>query len=168
METAQTFRPETISRQGERNAWILTGFSLIVGLVIFWRASTLPGWVTLLTLFLLLSSIFISLSNWVDRKTILILGPGGVEFHNGLRNVQLSWDQVEKVHVIRDRWGQRVHVSGLEANFNFRMISDVEFQGKVRGQMGFHEGEIILKEIINASGLSLTKNKDQGRYYARP
>jgi hypothetical protein len=168
METAQVFRPESISRQGERNAWILTGFALIIELVMFWRFSSLPGWVTLLTILLLLSAIFISLSNWVDRKTILILEPGGVEFRNGLRNVQLRWDQVEKVHVTTDRWGQRVHVLGTGANFNFRMFSELEFQGKVRGQMGFPEGETILTELLKASGLSLVKNEDQGRYYARP
>ena len=168
METAQVFRPETISRQGERNAWILTGFALIVVLVLFWRTSILPGWITLLTLFLLLSAIFISLSNWVDRKTTLILEPDRIVFRNGLRCVQLSWDQVERVYINADRWGQRVHVLGTEGNFNFRMLSEVEFQGKVRGKMGFPEGKSILKEIIHNSGLSLADIKDQDRYYARP
>jgi hypothetical protein len=48
------------------------------------------------------------------------------------------------------------------------MVSEVEIRGKVGGKMGFSEGERILKEIINASGLSLTENKNQDRYYARP
>jgi len=167
METAQIFRPETISRQGERNAWILTGFALIVELVMVWRFSRPLGWITLLAVFLLVSAIFISLSNWVDRKTVLILNPGGVEFHSKLRNAQLSWDQVEKVSVIKDRWGQRVHVSGAKTHFNFRMLSEVELRGKIGGKMGFPDGETILKEIINTSGLSLTENKGHDRYYAR-
>ena len=168
METGQIFRPETISRQGERTAWILTGFAVIVELLLLWRFSRLPGWATLLTIFLLLSAVLISLGNWVDRKTILILEPDGVEFHNGLRNVTMRWDQVETVNVIADRWGQRVHISGTEGKFNFRMLSEVEIQGKVGGKMGFPKGETILKEIIHTSGLSLVDNKDQDRYYARP
>ena len=168
MDTAQIFRPETISRQGERNAWILTGFALIIELLLLWRLSSLPVWATLLTAFLLISAVFISLSNWVDRKTILILKPGGIEFRNGLRNISMQWDQVETVSVVADRLGRRIHVAGAQANFNFRMVSEVEIRGKVGGKMGFSEGETILKEIINASGLSLVENKNQDRYYARP
>jgi hypothetical protein len=168
MEADQIFQPETISRQGERNAWILTGFALIVELLLLWRLSSLPGWTTLLTAFLLFSAVFISLSNWVDRKTILILKPGSIEFQNGLRNISMPWDQVETVSVVADRWGRRVHVAGAQANFNFRMVSEIEIQGKIGGKMGFSKGETILKEIINASGLSLVDNKNQDRYYARP
>lgn len=168
MEADLIFRPETISRQGERNAWILTGFALIIELLLLWRLSSLPVWSTLLTAFLLLSAVFISLSNWVDRKTILILQPEGIEFRNGLRNVSMQWDQVENVSVVADRLGQRVHIAGAQANFNFRMVSEVEIRGKVGGKMGFSEGEMILKEIINASGLSLKESKNQDRYYARP
>ena len=168
METDQIFRPETISRQGERNAWILSGFALIIELLLLWRLSTLPVWATLLTVFLLLSAVFISLSNWVDRKTTLVLKPSGIEFHNGLRNISMQWKQIETVSVINDRLGRRIHVAGTQANFNFRMVSEIEIQGKVGGKMGFSQGETILREIIDASGLSLVENKNQDRYYARP
>jgi hypothetical protein len=168
METAQVFHPEIISRKGERNAWILTGITLIVELVMVWRYSTPPFWITILLIFLLLSASLISLSNWVDRKTVLILETDGIVYRNGLRNTALKWDQVEKLRVTPDRWGSRVHVSGTGAHFNFRLLSDIEFQGKVRGQMGFAEGEVILHEIIRASGLNLTEENDQDRYYARP
>ena len=121
-----------------------------------------------MTFFLLLSAILISISNWSDRNTILILEPSGVEFRNGLRIARLDWDKIEKVSVIPDRWGWRVVVSGTETSFTFRMLSEVEFRGKVGGQMGFPEGETILEEIIQASELNLTKSNDQGHYYARP
>ena len=70
--------------------------------------------------------------------------------------------------VIPDRWGKRVHVSSSRAYLSFRNLSEVEFQGKVRGQMGFTQGEEILQQIIQSSGLILTENSDQGYYYARP
>jgi hypothetical protein len=168
METVKIFRPETSSRQGERNAWILTGIALIAEWVTFWRTATFSGWITLLFFFLLLSAIAISFSAWVDRKTILILETGGVKFRNGLRVVQLTWEQIEKVRVIADRWGDRVYVVGTKDTFSFRILSEVELRGKVGGKMGFPEGDTILKEIIHASGLCLTDNKEQDRYYARP
>jgi hypothetical protein len=168
METAQVFRPETISRKGEHNAWILVGIALIVELIMIWRYATPPLWITVLLIILLFSATLISLSNWVDRKTVLILESDGIEYRNGLRNASIKWDQIEKIRVTPDRWGSRVHVLGSRAHFNFRMLSDIEFQGKVRGQMGFPEGETILNEIIRSSGLSLTEDNDQDRYYARP
>jgi hypothetical protein len=168
METAQVYRPTTIPRTGERNAWILSGFAIVIELLMIWRFSTPPAWSTILMVFFLLSAMAISLSNWVDRKTTLVLQPEGVAFRNGLRNVHMEWDQIEKLRVVSDRWGSRVHILGAGANFNFRLLSEVEYQGKVRGQMGFPEGESILKEILKSSGLSLTESNDQGRYYARP
>jgi len=168
METAQVFHPETISRKGERNAWILAGIALIVELVMIWRYGIPPIWITVLLILLLLSAILISLSNWVDRNTVLILETDGLVYRNGLRNVSMKWDQIEKLRVTPDRWGSRIHVSGANIHFNFRKLSDIEFQGKVRGQMGFPEGEAILNEIIQSSGLSLTEDNDQDRYYARP
>ena len=168
MESAQVFHPTTISRTGERNAWLLSGLTIAIEALMIWQLGTPPTWSTVLMIFFLLSATMISLSNWIDRKTILILQPEGVEFHNGLRNVRLDWDQINKVRVIADRWGQRVHILGATAGFNFRLLSEVEYMGKVRGQMGFTEGEAILKEILKSSGLTLSESDDQGRYYARP
>jgi hypothetical protein len=168
MASTKIFRPTPGSRQGERNAWILAGFAIIIELVLFWRSGSIPGWMTLLSIFLLLSAILISVSNWMDRKTTLVLDLKGVAFRNGLRNVQLNWDRIERVHVLSDRWGQRVLVSSPDANFNFRTLSEVKLRGKVGGQMGFPEGEAILEEILQSSGLNLTKDNDQGQYYARP
>jgi hypothetical protein len=168
MEGARIYRPATIPRQGERNAWIFTGFAVVIDVVLFWRNGGLPVWATLLTGFLLLSAFFISLSNWSDRKTILALEPDAIEFRNGLRNVRLKWDRVENVRVLKDRWGPRVYVSGADTGFNFRMLSEVQMRGKVGGQMGFPEGQTILENILKASGLSLEKTEDQDLYYARP
>ena len=176
MESAQVFRPATIPRTGERNAWVLSGFAVVIEALMIWRFGTPPAWSTILMIFFVLSATVISLGNWIDRKTRLILQPEGVEFHNGLRNVHLKWEQIEKLRVVSDRWGQRDYVVGagaspsatLNTSFNFRLLSEVEYQGKVRGQMGFPEGETILKVILKSSGLMLTESNDQGRYYARP
>ncbi len=167
MESTQVFHPTTIPRTGERNAWILTAVA-VVAYLLLWRLSEANAVLLVMVIFLLLSASLISLGNWIDRKTALILSPGGVEFSNRLRNVHLDWQQIEDVRVTSDRWGSRVQVAGADASFNFRMLSEVEFRGQVRGQMGFQDGETILKRILQASGLSLMNSNDQVHYYARP
>ncbi len=167
MEKQQEFHPKKISRSGERNAWILTGVSIAAYLLI-WRISEPSMLLVVMVIFLLISALFISLSNWIDRKTTLTLGSESIKFYNGLRNVKLNWDEIEKLRVVPDRWGERVHVSSSKAYISFRNLSNVEFQGKVRGQMGFAEGEIIMQQILQTSGLVLSEETDQGQYYARP
>jgi hypothetical protein len=167
MESKQEFQPEMISRTGERNAWILAGVA-IVACLLLWRVSPPPTLLLVTLAFLLIAAIFISLSNWVDRKTKLILDPDGIKFQNGLKKVNLDWDEIERLRVVTDRWGERVHVSSNKAYFSFRNLSDVKIQGKIRGQMGFPEGEEILQQIIKSSGLVQTETDDHGHYYARP
>lgn len=168
MESGQQFRPEQISRTGERNAWMLAIAAWALSWVMV-RAFDAP--VLLLSAFagfLTLAAAAISLSNWIDRKTVMILTPEGVAFRNGLRNVKMDWAQIQKVRVVSDRWGKRVHVLGTEAHFNFRMLSEIEFQEKLHEKMGFTNGEEILQAILKSSGLELAADDEQSNYYARP
>ena len=168
MENAQVFRPEKISRTGERNAWILA----VVSWALAWgMVQALDAPVLLLSVFagfLTLAAAAISLSNWIDRKTVLTLTPEGVAFRNGLRNVSLTWDQIQKVRVVPDRWGERVHVMGARAHFNFRMLGEIEFQEKLHERIGFANSDQILQTILQSSGLKLVASDEGGRYYARP
>ena len=120
-----------------------------------------------MVIFLIISAFIISLSNWIDRKTTLILSTEGINFNNVLRSVHMNWDEIEELRVIPDRWGERVHVYSSQTYLSFRILSDVEIRGKVRGQMGFPEGEEIFQQILERSGLVFAEEGDQGRYYAR-
>ena len=167
MDGVQEFHPEKISRTGERNAWILTVLSWAVawGLVRFLDAPVLL--LSVFAGFLTLAAAAISLGNWIDRKTVLTLTPEGVAFRNGLRNVQMTWAQIQKVRVVPDRWGERVHVLGTGAHFNFRMLGEIEFQDKLHERIGFTSGDQILQTILKSSGLKLVRNDEGERYYAR-
>ena len=166
MESVQEFHPERIPRQGERNAWLLTG-AAVAAYLLLWRLSAASLLMLIMVAFLLVSAIFISLSNWIDRHTVLTLQAEGITFRNGLRTVSLNWAEIEKLSVLPDRWGARVRVAGKSALITFRMLSEVNFQGKLRGQMGFAEGEAILQRILRSSGLQEIKTGEKGRYYAR-
>jgi len=136
--------------------------------VALWRDSGLTWLAVVFVSLLFLSAGSITLGNWMDRKTVLRLNPGGVSFSNGLRNVFLNWNEVRDVRVLDSAWGRRVIVRGAETSFTFRTLGEVIMQGELKGRMGFAEGESILKNILESSGLQETEAAEKTRYYARP
>jgi hypothetical protein len=58
------------------------------------------------------------------------------------------------LHTAPARWGTSVQVIGSQAHFSFSTLGEMEFQGKVRGKIGFSEGQEILDEIIRLAGLT--------------
>ena len=83
---------------------------------------------------------------------------------NGLRHVSFGWDEIRQVNVIPLRWGKSVQVIGDGAHFEFRTLGEVQYQGEIRGRLGFAEGEAVLNHILKMTGLSLSK-EEMGRYY---
>lgn len=169
MDVVREFRPQLISRTGERNAWLLTLLALVAWLVM---RLTMPEYslgALILAGLLALSALSITLGNWMDRQTVLILRPDGLSYHNGLRSLNLQWDQIESVRVFSDRWGERVQVRAESGHFVFRTLSEIHYKGELRGQMGFLAGDQILREIIRASQLRLQDEDGENvRYYSRP
>ncbi len=161
------FRPQRIPRRGEITAWALTLVVVATLAFVHAQGQPAPGFAWFLAVFFGFSALSISLGNWMDRNTVLRLREDGVEFHNGLRHVSLTWPQIQKVIVRPARWGQQVAVIGEGAHFEFRTLGEVVMQGKVRGRMGFEEGEAILEHILQATGLTLQRQDERGRYYAR-
>mgnify|MGYP002637798358 FL=1 len=149
-------------------AWLLVFLTLIYLAVTLWADhGTTWGPILLLVLFLLSAS-SISLGNWVDRKTKLSLTPEGIQYRNGLRSVDLKWEDVQEVRVLESSFGQRVHVIGPAARFVFRTLGEVRVQGDLKGQLGFAQGTLILKEILATANLTKRVDSEKARYYSRP
>jgi hypothetical protein len=149
----QEFHPVLNSRRGELIAW---GSALLVAagwLVLALSGNRVPGSVPFLGIVLLLASLSISLGNWMDRRTRLELGLDGVHFQNGLRDVQLSWDEILQIQVYPGKWGKRVSVIGPASHFEFRTLGEVSVQGETKGRMGFVDGARILQEMLQTAGL---------------
>ncbi len=176
---SQEFHPEQIPRSGERNAWLITALAVAAWFVLLWRADTL-SWVGLfIVLFLLFAALSISLGNWMDRHTVLTLGGNQITYNNGIRDLALSWDQVQEVRISPNRWGERVQVLGFDeakpskgqsacnVGFVFHTLGEVAYQGKMQGRTGFKQGQFILNQILELSSLEEKSNDQQGRYYAR-
>jgi len=162
----QEFRPELLSRRGEGTAWALA-LVASVGMWLLNRNGYIPSWAWIFWAFLLFSGISISLGNWLDRSTVIGLAADGIRFENGLRQVRLSWPEVQKVAVLPARIGKSVQVIGEKSHFGFKTIGEVQFQGEVRGRTGFPDGQKILDVILRETGLVLVEESNNAYYYAR-
>ncbi len=162
----QEFHPELASRRGEINAWafaLLTAF----GVFILQTNQKVPIWAWIFLVFLIFSAVSISLGNFIDRKSTIVMKENGVHFENGLRSVQLDWPEIHKVAVLPSRWGKNVQVIGEKSHFGFKTLGEVQFQGEVRGRTGFAAGEKLLDTILKKANLQLVEQKDKEYYYAR-
>lgn len=168
MQSVREFHPEMIPRKGERIAWLLFVIALALLGVSLWSDGKLSWMAVALVALLFFSGGSISLGNWVDRQTVLRLSPTGVSFRNGLRDVSLNWNDIQSVRVLDSGWGERVRVAGSDGGFTFRTLGEVWMQGELKGRVGFAEGEAILKDILQNSGLKLTEIEDKVSYYSRP
>ena len=161
------FHPELLSRRGESLAWLTTVLSFLA-----WTLLTLTGRpvltvVPFMSFFFLFSAASVSLGNWMDRHTLLRLEKDGVAFKNGLRNVYLNWPQIAEIQVFAANWGKKVRIIGDQAHFDFRTLGELKLGGDVKGRMGFAQGELILRQILRASGLKEVEHNRNSYYYAR-
>ncbi len=147
-------------------AWALAALTLGAVAVLWVRTTTTPLFSLLLAGFFLLAAAGISFSNWVDRQTVLHLDQQGVSFYNGLRKVDLDWNELRSVRVYPSSLGDRVHVLGEKAHFHFRLLREVSMQGRVRGRTGFPDGEAILETLLEKTQMKEVEAPAPARYYA--
>lgn len=163
----QLFRPLPTSRRAEASSWFLVLLSAFG----WWALNSQGSSLATFMLFFLLIFLFVaagtSLSNWIERHTQLELYPEGLHFRNGLRNIQLKWDEIQQVHVLPSRWGKAVHVIGEQQHFHFQLAGEVMFMGREREKVGFEEGEEILRTILEKTGLRPVQSDRPGRYFMR-
>ena len=162
------YYPELASRRGEATAWGLAVLVAAAWLVLLIMNQPAPGAVRVMAVLLAFFALGISLSNWMDRHTVLSMDPEGIEFRNGLRYVRLGWGQVCGVQVYLSPWGKKVSVVGQSQHFDFRTLGEVKVQGEVKGRLGFLMGEAILAHILEAAGLRLVSSTAKEQRYERP
>jgi hypothetical protein len=173
METPVEVRPERFSRQGEAMAWGLTILAMVGWGLIAGRGLRAPLLYQLISGFVTLTALSLSLTNWVDRSTVIRLDDEGVRFENGLRKVRLRWNEVLRVQVVPMNLGKLVRVVGARTYFTFRTLAEVSLHGKTRSKVGFAAGDQLLQEILERSGLHSMPPVDAGErpsdgyYYSR-
>jgi len=173
MEILEEFRPERFSRQGEALAWGLTILALAGWAFLAGRGLSLPWLYRFIAIFLALTALSLSLTNWVDRSTVLRIEESGVQFENGMRRVQLRWEEIVRVQVLPMNIGRLVRVMGEKTFFTFRTLGEVTLRGQTRGRVGFAQGDQILSLILEHSGLKTASpvhtgaRPSDGYYYSR-
>lgn len=161
------FNPEQVSRRGEMIAW---GCAVLVGalwMVLVFTGQSVNWAILLLEVFLIFAGTSISLGNWMDRHSLIRLSQDEVSFKNGLRNVQMNYQDINEVRVLPTRWGSKVQVIGKDSYFEFRTLGEVKIGGELRGRMGFEKGDEILNAIVMAGNLEKIDKPGEGYYYAR-
>ena len=108
----------------------------------------------------------------MDRNTVLCIKKDRISYKNGLRNVEIRWENIQQVQVLPAQWGKKAHVIADQAHFQFQMLGEVKVLGEVKGRVGFPEGDLILEEIILHGKLHEIHPPEQdqsdiGVYYAR-
>ena len=167
MSENNTYKPEILSRQGEATAWALAA-AAVLGLFFLSQRAQIPYWAWFLFAILMFSAASMSLGNWMDRKTVIVLTDNGAQFDNGLRKTQLNWENIREVRTAPARWGTSVQVIGEQTHFSFSTLGEMQFQGQVRGKTGFEAGKEIMDEIIRQAGLTRFSREGQFSTYTRP
>lgn len=123
----------------------------------------------LLLVFFGLSAVVMTFGNWVDRRTILHLDREKIRFENGLSNAEILWSGIERLEVHQDKISKKVFVFGAHAHFAFRIWGEVVMSEKVRGGVGFEQGNVILETITHKTGLvkNPAENDPSVYYYTR-
>jgi hypothetical protein len=160
-------RPELLSRQGEFVAWGSTLLAIGAWAYLAYRGEHVHPIFILLGAFILLSALALTLGNWVDRRTVIYIQADRIKYSNGLRSVELRWDQINQAAVYPSRMGKKVHVQAERLHFNFRTHAEIKSRGKVKGYVGFIEGQAILEHILINSDLSTSKKTGSATYYTR-
>lgn len=161
------FIPEQVSRRGELIAWVSAVLVAALWIVLVLTGQTVNWAILLLEIFLLFAGTSITLGNWMDRHSLIRLSQQGITYKNGLRNVNMSFQNILEVRVIPTRWGNKVQVIGKDAYFEFRTLGEVKVGGELKGRMGFEQGDEILNTIVIASELEKIDKPGEGYYYAR-
>lgn len=157
-----------VSRRGELITWVLALVSLATLVFLKYQSAGISFWQGSFAGLMVLAAAGSSLSNWMDRNTVLTLMADGIHFRNGLRDLSLQWDEIQEVQVLPSRFGKRVNIIGNQSHFNFRTSVEITQGSGRRTAMGFAQGDFILQQIIKNGDLQETDQNNHGRYYARP
>jgi len=160
------YRPVNLPRRGEIVAWMLAIVAIAAWVILARFGEPIFIGLKILAIIFALSAPAISLGNWTDRKTRLILKKNGVFFENGLRRVSLNWGEIRKIEVIPTSWGSKVRLFADSGHFGFWTLGEVRLQGELKGRMGFVKGEEILHHILSETGLKEIPSLKQNRYYS--
>lgn len=165
---ATEYRPILMPRRVEVGAWLFAVLLYATWWLLRTSGQGFAGAAVMLFAFSLFAAFGISLSSWMDRRSVIRLDDAGVFFENGLRRVALMWAEIEQIRVLNAQAGsKRVQVLGPRSFFEFRTLVRISLSGRERVRSGYEEGERILRILLEKTGLMETDSSPMYVYYAR-
>jgi hypothetical protein len=153
LDTQEVFRASPANRRSETLAWTLALGLALSALVGRWRGAQAALFIAELAAFFVVISLWISLGNWIDRRSSIDISGTGVRYRSPLRTISLDWKVIDDLWAIPSGSSWRIVVRGQGARFSFRTSSELRV-GRRSVKVGYPEGERLARSIRLRSGLS--------------
>jgi hypothetical protein len=150
----ETFLPTNPNRRGEAIAWLCAfGVAIAIG-VISVREGPISSLSIFLLVFFLAAGSLISLGNWMDTNTSIVLSRDGVEYRNPLRRAYMDWGSVKSLEAMPLRAGWRMVVEADQTRFSFSTALKLRVGSRTSILGGYPNGDRLAALIRGMAGLS--------------
>lgn len=150
----ETFAPAMPNRRGEAIAWLCAAGVGIAIAVIKLRGGTVTSVSIFLIVFFVGAGSLISLGNWMDANTTVLVSRNGLTYRNPLRTTELAWGSLESLEATSNRGGWRIVVEAQATRFAFSTSLKVRFGSRTVMLGGFPDGDRLAALIRGMAGLS--------------
>jgi hypothetical protein len=161
------YRPIPPNPSPVRLAWFLVGISLLVGLYTRTLETILPVIYWIALGLLIVVALAMSLSYWLEGRIAIHLKDDRIEYQSPLRNVVLSWQEIDELWCARVRGGWRYMVTGQVAAFRFQSLLVIRASSGREVRSGFVEGQGLAQSIYRNAELDETDRQEDIWIYRR-
>ena len=152
-EEKKTYRLITLNRSGERVAWLLVLTLGILDAVLFSRLGSISLTALIFTILFLLAALASSFSNWLERKTKIIVSESDLVHQTPIREVVMMWREIDSLRLTRRGAGWYGIVIGDQRVITFQTPTTIKgpFGREVR--TGVESGEQLAAMIARQANL---------------
>lgn len=163
-----SYKPVPPNPSGLRMGWLLFGISALAGVYMAIFQVDIPTIYWIASGVLLVVALAISLSQWLEGRTVITVMHDGIQFQSPLRKLKLRWSEIDELWCGKIQGGWRFMVSGLQAAFRFQSLIVLRSGTGKQVRSGFEEGQKIAHHIFRAAGLSHQEQQDDIWIFRRP
>jgi hypothetical protein len=150
----EIFAPARPHRRGEVIAWLCAaGVGIAIGIINL-RGGTITSVSIFLLIFFLGAGILISLGNWMDANTQVVVAQRELTYQNPLRTAVMPWESITSLEATSARGGWRAVVEDQQTRFAFTTAVKVRVGSRVAILGGFPHGDRMAALIRGMAGLS--------------
>ncbi|NIM92458.1 MAG: hypothetical protein GTO18_01920 [Anaerolineales bacterium] len=156
----ELFQPRSESRRGELIAWIAAVVIGILLAILYSQSGQINCFIGLLFAFFLFAGLLMTYSHWVDSRITIRVTPEELDYKSPFRVVNLKWNEVAEVRVIKAGRSYRVIVRGKEAYFAYRVAPKTEDESDPIRMLGLPRGDELTRIICGMAELGEPKEQE--------